>query len=299
MSPAGRHHPSRGIVAMLIAVAAFSMMDATLKWLSKDLDPMQLTALRGLLALPLALAWVHRRQHLSLFWPSRSRLYVIRGILGVIMLWSFTKGLDGLALSEAYMVLFLAPVIITLLAGLFLHEPIRGFHWVILTLNLLAIGFVLRPSVSGLLSVDGLWMLISTICYALGAVIMRLQSRTDSTDIQVLWLTLFMAGLALPLSWSSWQPILAHHIPLLLLMTLTGFVGQVAITSAFFHARAATVTPFEYSALAWGLILDVALWQIWPHPSMLVGAAVIVACGVWLARRETKAPVPAPSAPLP
>ncbi len=48
----------RGIVAMLLAVGLFSLMDGGLKQLSGHYPPMQVAALRGLSGLPLVVAWV-------------------------------------------------------------------------------------------------------------------------------------------------------------------------------------------------------------------------------------------------
>ena len=48
----------RGVLAMLAAVACFSMMDALLKILAGHYPPMQVAALRGLGALALVLAYV-------------------------------------------------------------------------------------------------------------------------------------------------------------------------------------------------------------------------------------------------
>jgi drug/metabolite transporter (DMT)-like permease len=46
------------------------------------------------------------------------------------------------------------------------------------------------------------------------------------------------------------------------------------------------VAPFEYTALAWGVGLDWALWQTLPDRYTLLGALVIVASGIYLIRHE-------------
>jgi drug/metabolite transporter (DMT)-like permease len=69
-------------------------------------------------------------------------------------------------------------------------------------------------------------------------------------------------------------------------LALTGFAGQVAITEAFRHGQASAVAPFEYSALAWAIALDWLIWTVLPDGYTLAGAAVIVASGLFLLRRE-------------
>ena len=46
------------------------------------------------------------------------------------------------------------------------------------------------------------------------------------------------------------------------------------------------MAPFEYTALAWGAGIDWLLWQTLPHAHTLIGAAIIIASGLYLIRLE-------------
>jgi len=95
--------------------------------------------------------------------------------------------------------------------------------------------------------------------------------------------SLALAGLlALP----QWAPVRPEHAPMLAGLAVSGFLGQLAITEAFRHGQAAAIAPFEYSALAWGIALDWLVWRAVPDGWTLAGAAVIVASGLYLVRRE-------------
>src|SRR6185312_3128852 len=89
----------RGMVSMLLAVAAFSAMDACLKVLSPHYPPMQVAALRGLSSLPLITVWVlvdgGPGQLLRIRWP----LHLLRGVLSIVMLGSFVYALRSLPLA--------------------------------------------------------------------------------------------------------------------------------------------------------------------------------------------------------
>jgi drug/metabolite transporter (DMT)-like permease len=67
---------------------------------------------------------------------------------------------------------------------------------------------------------------------------------------------------------------------------VTGFLGQLAITEAFRHGNASAVAPFEYSALAWAILLDFSIWQIVPDRYTLLGGAIIIGSGIYLIRKE-------------
>ena len=67
---------------------------------------------------------------------------------------------------------------------------------------------------------------------------------------------------------------------------VTGFVGQLAMTEAFRHGKASAVAPFEYTALAFGLGLDLMIWNTVPDHYTLLGGAIIIASGIYLIRKE-------------
>jgi len=92
----------RSIVAMLAAVAMFSLMDAVLKTLSASYPAMQVAALRGLSALPLVCLYVLWRKDARLLLRVRWPLHLLRGGVGVLMLALFSQALKTLALAEAY-----------------------------------------------------------------------------------------------------------------------------------------------------------------------------------------------------
>lgn len=98
----------------------------------------------------------------------------------------------------------------------------------------------------------------------------------------VFWLmTLLSLGagvLALP----DWQPLRSELWVSFVLIGITGFGGQIAITQAFKVAPAALIAPFEYTALLWGIGFDIVLWQLYPQFSTLAGAAVIMLSGLYL-----------------
>ena len=74
--------------------------------------------------------------------------------------------------------------------------------------------------------------------------------------------------------------------PVLAVIAISGFVGQLAITQAFRYGQAAVVAPFEYTARAWGVALDGLLWHTAPDQNTLLGGAIVMACGLWVVRQE-------------
>jgi drug/metabolite transporter (DMT)-like permease len=96
-----------------------------------------------------------------------------------------------------------------------------------------------------------------------------------------------MAIGATPLAAPAWVPVQAEHWLLILLLAVSGFLGQLALTEAFSHGEASVVAPFEYTALAWGVAIDWLMWKTLPDEYTLLGAAIIIGSGLYLIRHET------------
>ena len=145
---------------------------------------------------------------------------------------------------------------------------------------------VLRPEGGDFLSLAGLAVLAAAACYAVSAITGRILSRTDASESMVFWLMIMMAAGGVALCWHEWVAIRREDWLLLAGLSVSGFLGQLAITEAFRSGKASSVAPFEYSALAWGMSLDWLLWRTLPDEYTLVGAAIIIASGIYLVRKE-------------
>ena len=276
----------RSITAMLVAVGCFSLMDTVLKLLAAHYPALQVAALRGLVALPLVILFVTWRRAWGRMWQLRWPLHLLRGVLAVGMIGLFTYGVRGLPLANAYTLFFVAPLMITVLAVPFLGERVPPAHWWAVAMGLVGVLVALRPSPDAFLGWAGLAVLGAAACYAASAVAGRLLCRTDAPESLVLWTMVLLSLLAGALAAPSWVDLQADHLGLLAALGLTGFAGQLAITEAFRHGQASAVAPFEYTALAWGIGLDYALWAVLPDGYTLSGAAIIIVAGLYLLRHE-------------
>ena len=276
----------RGMLLMLASVALFSLMDAGLKLLSAHYPPFQVAALRGLSSLPLVLAWalwtVGPRALLRVRWS----LHLLRGVLGIAMMASFVYALKRLPLSTAYSIFFVAPLLITALSVPILGEKVGPRRWSAIAVGLVGVLVVLRPTGEGMLTWAGLAVLVAAFGYAVSAITVRVLARTDPSQAITFWLLALMALGAGALALPGWVPLRAQDLWIVGGIGVAGAIGQYAITEAFRLAEASRVAPLEYSALVWGLLLDLTLWGVLPDAVTWIGAAIIIASGLYLIRRE-------------
>lgn len=281
----------RGIVAMLAAMALFSCMDALLKELAGTYSPLQVTALRGLTAMPLVWAYILWRGEMRAVFSRqlRWRLHLLRGVFSVAMMGLFTYGLKTLGLAEAYALAFVAPLMLVALSVPVLREVVLLRQWVAILVGLAGVVIAMRPQPGALVSLGAIAILLAAGCYAASNVVGRLVSRTEPSATLVFWTTTSLALGGSVLGSADWVDIRREDAWVLLGLAITGFLGQLAITEAFRHGQAAVIAPFEYSALAWAVMLDWMYWHAVPQSHTLLGGAIIIASGLYLIRREAPA----------
>jgi len=276
---------------MLTGVASFAFMDAGLKLFTAHYPSAQVAALRGLSALPVVFLWAlyagGPRQLLRIRWP----LHLMRGVLSVLMMISFTFALKALTLARAYSLFFVAPMMIAVLSMVMLGERVRRPQWLAIVIGFVGVLIVLKPQVSGQFGWAGSLAILGTaMCYALSSTLVKIIGRTDSTQSMVFWMTCMLAIGSTLIALPGWQPILREHYLLILGVAMTGAIGQWGITEAFRRSPAASVAPLEYSGLAWVIVIDFLVWSVVPQWRTLAGAAVIIASGIALLRFEVRRP---------
>ena len=271
---------------MLLAVAAFALMDAGLKQLAGIYPAMQVASLRGASSLPFILAWILATTGLAPLLRVRWSLHLLRGAIGIAMMASFAFALRSLPLTTAYSIFFVAPLLITALSVPILGEHVGPRRWTAIAIGLLGMLVLLRPSGEGMLSWAALAVLFAATGYAVSAITVRVLARTDSSASMIVWLLVMLALGAGALAWPNWVPLRLEDAWVIAGVGLAGAIGQYAITEAFRTGSASLLAPLEYTALVWGVLLDVSIWGVLPDAVTWLGAGIIVASGLYMLRRE-------------
>jgi drug/metabolite transporter (DMT)-like permease len=285
-STSSQHFPDsrRGAILMLAAVAAFSVMDALLKALAARYPIAQVTGLRGLASLPFILAVYAAQGKLRLLRMQTPRLHLLRGMLGIGMMFTFVYAVRHQSLTGVYAVYMIAPVLIVALAAGFLHEKTGAGNWIAVLVGLAGVWIILSPSANDFERGASIAALISSLAYALAVLTSRRLTRTDTSESMIFsFLAILGLGgclIALP----GWQPVAAADLLLLSGVGMVGATAQHCITDAFRYAAASTLAPIEYTALLWALGIDWLVWNTTPTATMLLGAALVVAAGLHVVR---------------
>lgn len=299
----------RGILALTLGIAIFSVQDVILKLLSGDYPLHQAMLIRSLTALPF---------HLAIVWWFDGRLSTIttpgwwkmlaRGLLNFVAYTAYYLGLAYLPLADTIALFFTSPLFITLTAVLFLGERVRLLTSVAVAAGFAGVLLIVKPGADGI-DLAALLPVLGALGYALSMIAARGLGRTESAAAMAFWgnVCFLLCALALSAIYGSGAFSGAAHPSLafltrgwvmptlsdLLLMASCGLIaaiGLTLLTYAYRVAPSATVAPFEYSFMFWGLLWGWIFWDNIPDKLAWVGIAVIIGAGLVVIRKPEAKP---------
>jgi drug/metabolite transporter (DMT)-like permease len=282
--------PTRGILLMILAVLFFTAMDATAKGLIQRYPAPQVIWVRFagqllivLLILRRQLAPILRTRFPALhFWRSASQFGATT---------FFFLSLPHIGLAEATAIADLNPVLITLGAALFLGEKLGPRRLAGVTVALIGALIVIRPG-AGVFTWWAILPLLCALSYATSALLTRKIGAQESVWASMVYAALFgtlVAGAALPF---VWQPVAAGDLWLFVLIACLGTGAQLCIIRSFSITEASVVAPFSYLGIIFATGWGIVLFDQWPDRWTVIGALVIVAAGLYVWHRETRAARP-------
>lgn len=271
---------------MSVAVFMLSGMDLALKQLVEHYSSMQVVFLRSLLSVPLLAVYMLGWDRKS-FRVKHPKDHLLRAAIGLLMLFGIGESFRELQLADAYAIFFAAPLLITMLSGPILGERAGPFRLAAAAVGFIGVLIVLQPGTdSQLLSYGSVMALVSMVAYAFMALLLRRMGHHDSTVAIAFWFIALVGVGAGLLSMASWKPLQWEHWPWILLLGITGTVGQLMLTAAFQRASVAVIAPVDYTHMIWAVLYGYIFWGHLPGINTWIGTAVIVTSGLYIIFRE-------------
>lgn len=287
-----RDRPLRGIALMIAALAFFSCSDAASKLMTATLPAVEVAWLRfcvfTLLMLGVA-AFAGGREALRSRRPELQALRAL-GVMGSSVL--FIMGLAFLPMAEATAISFVSPLMVTALSIPILGEVVGWRRWSAVAVGLLGVLIVVRPG-TGAFDTAAIFPVLSAASWAVALVVTRKMSGADGPLVALTYAAivgLLVTSAIAPFEWVNpgWR-----EIGLALVTGGASTIAQWLVVLAFQQARASVLATFSYSQLVWSGLLGFLVFGSVPDGWTLVGAAVIIASGLYTAHRERTARVSA------
>jgi drug/metabolite transporter (DMT)-like permease len=276
----------RGIFWMMAAMMMFSVTNSFAKLLMANYPVLQIVWARYFFQFVLLLVFLGPSLKKVLV-TSKLQLQIIRSflLLGTSVLFFF--GLSKLALADISSIMFVAPILVTILSMPLLGERVGPRRWAGIVVGFLGAAIIIRPGY-GMIQLTALFPLGAACLYALYQISTRFLGRTDNAMT-----TLFYTA-------SSGTTILTCLVPLhwiapdtegwvmMIVLGVTSNLGHFSMIKAYEHAPAPTVVPFTYANLLWMTLFGYILFSDLPDLWTISGACIVAGSGLYIFHRENK-----------
>lgn len=280
---------ARGALIMMAAMAAFTFNDTLIKTLSGQMPLFQVLVLRGVgtvVAFALIAWWKGvLRPRLT---PRDARLVALRSASEVGAAYFFLTALFNMPLANATAILQALPLAVTLAGALFLGEPLGWRRMAAIAVGFVGVLLIVRPGTEGFNGYS-LMALASVACVT----VRDLLTRQMSAAVPSLFVALATAVGVLAFASAAsttvvWVPVTSMAILVIAGATCFIILGYLFSVATMRIGDLSFVAPFRYSGLLWALLLGLAVFGEWPSALTLVGAAIVVATGVFTFYRERR-----------
>lgn len=285
---AGRLDPAvQGLLWTLVAGLCFVFLNTLSRYLTQQIDPMQSQFLRyfcGLLVM-LPLLW---RSGLAAYKPKHIGGQFLRGLVHTVALGLWFVALPHISLADMTALGFTTPIFIMLGAWLFLREPMRWERWLAALVGFGGVMIVVGPQLSGSGGYYSLVMLASSPVFAASFLITKALTRYEKAGVIVLWQSITVTLLSLPLAMLHWQaPTLGQWIGYLA-CGLLGSSAHYCLTRSYGVADISATQSLKFLDLVWAAFMGWLVFSDQPSQYTLIGGLIISASTLWIARRESR-----------
>ncbi len=285
---ATQDRPLIGILLMVTAALFIAGQEAVAKYLTADGLPLaQVVWSRYAFHLGLMLLIMLPRHGVGIFRSSQPVAQIGRSSLLLVDTVLYFLALTFLSLVEVTAIFFVAPILVVLLARPFLGEALTTRRVIAAFFGFAGVLVIVRPGLDGL-SWPAMLVIGSAMCLALFSLATRHMRSVDPSRVTMLYTAIVgtvAASLWVPFDWVA--PSLEQW-GLMVAIGVLGGTGHGLFIMAHQEAPASTVAPFMYVQIIWALGLGWVVFGDWPELVTLVGAAVIVAGGLYLLTGEAR-----------
>lgn len=279
---------TNGILLALAAYAVYSWSDASIKSLGDGLSIFEIGFFIALVSSICIVITTPRNESWLHFWrmkrPWAVQARAISGaIASVLSIITFTT----IPLAEAYALIFLSPLFVTLLSLLVLKEHVGPWRWCAVVAGFAGVLLVVRPGLRQLEPGHFAALCIALLA-AIAVILMRTLSKQETRTTMLGFLMLYAIlfnGVALMVTGQFTVPTIEQAV-ILVTAGLFAATGNILILRATRFAPASHLAPAHYSQIVWAAFIGALLFDEFPDTLALIGLVVIASSGLLTVTRE-------------
>ena len=286
-----KEHPFKGVLFILAAVFLFAGSDALSKYLTQFYPVVLVLWVRYVVHVLLMLIALRPKSIASLFETANPKLQLVRGLCMACTNLLFISALRFIPLAEGTSIVYLTPLIVTVLSGPLLGARVGRLQWVAVLIGFMGVLLIVRPG-GALFHPVALLALGAACSFSLYQLVTRKLNRTDSANVSNFisgLVSVAVTSLLLPFFWT--MPTLYFGC-LMVALGFSALVSHLFMTHAYHHAEPSTLAPFTYLQLPFAGLIGYVLFDHIPDTLAFVWLFVIALGGLLVVIGQRKAVVP-------
>jgi drug/metabolite transporter (DMT)-like permease len=272
----------------LLATVAYALVDTLSKYQAREYPVGMIVWARYAVPLIVLTLVFFPRRGRSMFRTAFPVIQLLRGVLltsGTIFI---VLAYRVMPIAEAQAISFIHPVLVTLLAVVFIGEKVSHRGWAAVFLGFSGVLIIVRPG-GGLFTPAALLPLGLALCFSSYQLFTRVIATKESS-INSLFCVLMVGSVVMSLFLPfDWIAPTAKGAMFFALIGITSGIGHYSTIRALEFAPASLLAPFAYVQLLWVSILGMLVFGEFPDVVTVTGMAIVVAGGllVLTSRRAT------------
>ena len=280
-----------GIFYMLLCQFSFATNDAFVKVIYENYDEIfalnQIVFIRGIFTLFFILLFLYIKKELNFKLIFTSNELRIRGLLETLASLFFFIGLALLPFANVYILLSIAPILLTVFGAIFLNEKVRWRRWSAVLLGFIGVVVVINPG-----KLEFGYYFIFPILAAIMLSIRDLYTKNfkhNYHSLQIAFMTCFVVTIFFGiLSIYKFYDFSLKDIFILFISAFFLSIGYIFSIATIKIALVSVTSTFRYSVILWGILYGYFLFDEVPLTNTYVGALIIVISGLIIISRQKK-----------
>ena len=277
-----------GIGLMCLAGAMFPFMNAFAKILGANYHTLEISWARFFGHVVFTMALFMPTSGVRMFITRQPKLQVARSVIQCLSNCLFVAAIVHQPLADAAAIGMMGPLIVAALAWPILGERTSPGHMAAIVVGFAGVLIVIRPG-SGVFHPSSLFLIGSATCYALYQILTRLGANIDPPATTTFYSSAFGAvAMLVVLPFVGKLPASFGDFALFCALGVLGGLGHYCIVRALGLAPVNIIAPFQYFQLLGSVAAGYAMFGQLPDAATFLGAAVIVAAGLYLGWSRTR-----------
>lgn len=278
--------PTQAIFWITVAGVCFTLTMMAVRKVTVELHVFEAIFFRCVIGIAFMLPWLIRHRFAGLK-TGRIGYLAIRGSLAFFVTALYYTAATLIPLADLTALTFTRPIFGTIAAIFFLNEIVHGRRWSAIAVSFAGMLVIVRPGFVDL-NPGVLLVLGGVALQTINTILVKILTRTEHPDTIALYHTVFILPLAVIPAIYVWQTPTLEQFGWLIIVGGAGIMVQRAMARAFAVADASLVLALSYLRLPIAAVIGFAVFGEVPEIWMWIGATIICASSVYIARREAK-----------